>query len=141
MPANLTDTYSLSRSPHYSLPPPKQHSIRPHIPSSHPFLIPHRPTPPNYPPHTTPTHLLADKNLSAPSPTGLSLVQVTQVVDRVYYRLQAGLSEIVSITVVQAGQHRQIVGDQVSLFHLHREVVSLWHQAIDLNQGSRRRAY
>jgi hypothetical protein len=137
----MIDTYSLSRSHHSFLPLPKRHSTRPHIPSSHPFLIPHRPTLPNYPPHTIPTHLLADKNLSAPSPTGLSQVQVTQVVDRAYYQLQADLSEIVSIIADQVGQHRQIVGDQVSLFHLHREVVSLWHQAIDLNQGSKRKAY
>jgi len=137
----MVDTYSLSRSHHSSLPQPKQHSTRPHIPSSHPSWILHRPTVPSYPPHTIPTHLLADKNLSAPSPTGLSQVQVTQVVDRAYYQLQAGLSETVSISVVQDGRLRPIVGDQVSLSHLHPEVVSRWHQAIDLKQGSRRRAF
>ena len=88
-----------------------------------------------------PTHLLADKNLSAPSPTGLSRVPVTQVVDRAYYRPQAGLSEVVSIIAVQDGQLRQTVGDQVSLFHLHPEVVSPWHRATGLKQGSRKRAY
>jgi hypothetical protein len=137
----MVDTYSLSRSLPSFHPLPKQHSTRPHIPSSHPFLIPHRLTLPNFPPHTIPNHLLDDRNLLAPSPTGLSQVQVTQVVDRACYQLQAGLSGVVSISVAQVGQLQQIVGDQVSLFHLHLEVVSRWHQAIDLNQGSRRRAY
>jgi hypothetical protein len=137
----MVDTYSLSRSPPYSLPLPKHHSTRLHILSSHPSWIPHLPTLQNYPPHTIRNHLLADRNLSAPSPTGLSQVQVTQVVDRAYYPLQAGLSVIVSIIVVLDGRHRQIVGDQVSRSHLHREVVSRWHQAIDLNQGSKRRAF
>jgi hypothetical protein len=137
----MIDTYSLSKSHPFSLPLPKQHSIEHHIPSSHPSWIPHLPTLPNYHQHTIRNHLLADKNLSAPSPTGLSQVQVTQVVDRVYYRLQADLSEIVSIIPDQAGRPRPIVGDQVSLSHLHPEVASRWHQAIDLNQGSKRKAY
>jgi hypothetical protein len=120
--ADMIDTYSLSRSLPSFLPLPKQHSIKHHIPSSHPSLIPHRLTLPSYHPHTTPTRLLADKNRSAPSPTGLS--QVTPVIDRAYYRLQAGLSEVVSIPAVQDGQLRPIVGDQVLLSHLHRGVVS-----------------
>lgn len=137
--ADQIDIYSLSRSHPFYRPLPKQHSIRHHILSSHPFLIPHRPTLPNNPPHTIPTHLLADKNLSAHSPTGPS--QVTQVVGRAYYQPQAGLNEVASIIVVQAGQLQQIVGDQVLLSHPHRGVVFLWHQATAPNQGSRRRVY
>jgi len=137
--ADKIDIYSLSRSHPFYRPLPKQHSIRHHIPSSHPFLIPHRPTLPSYPPHTIPTHLLADKNLSAHSPTGLS--QVTQVVGRAYYRPQAGLNEVASIIAVQAGQLQPIVGDQVLLSHPRQGVVFLWHQATGPNQGSRRRVY